>query len=145
MNRLISGFGLAATMLGIVPAGQARADITLYVAPAQTYYDHSNGSLATAFTLPTGLTLLQFSVTGDIVTANGGPKLSPDGLDSSGNAEYNFTNTYFGSNPTFDGVSIGKTTGTDPACSGSFSTRASSERPRTRRITAPMPRPIYGS
>jgi hypothetical protein len=120
MKRVTLWLGLTVAMLGVVAVGQARADVTLHVAPTQTYYDNSDGTLATAFTLPSGLTLLQFSVTGDVVTAGGGPKLSPDGLDSSGNAEFNFTNTFFGSAPTYNGVSIGKTSGTDPALFGIF-------------------------
>jgi hypothetical protein len=107
-------------MLGVVAVGQARADVTLHVAPLQTYYDNSNGTLASAFTLPSGQTTLQFSVTGSVITAGGGPSLSPDGLDSSGNAEFNFTNVFYGSSPTYHGVSIGATTGTDPALFGIF-------------------------
>jgi hypothetical protein len=120
MKSVSGRFGLTMAMLGLVAVGQVRADVTLSTSSQQTYYDNNNGTLATAFTLPSGLTFLQFSVTGDIITASGGPKLSPDGVDSSGNAEFNFTNTFYGGAPTYLGVSIGRTTGSDPALFGIF-------------------------
>jgi hypothetical protein len=98
-------------------AGSAGADVL--VAPMQTYYDNSGGVLADPVALPGGATSLRFSVTGFVITAGGGPQLSPDGLDSAGNAEFNFSNVSFGA-PTYKGVSIGRTTGTDPALFGIF-------------------------
>jgi hypothetical protein len=109
-----------ALVVGLMVGALGRADASIVVGPTQTYYDHSDGTLATAVALPTGATFLQFTVTGDVITASGGPRLSPDGLESNGNAEFNFTNNSFGSAPTYQGVSIGRTTGIDPALFGIF-------------------------
>jgi hypothetical protein len=86
----------------------------------QTYYDNSNGTLAPEIPLPAGATQLIFSFRGGIITDGSNRLASADGLYENGQTPYNFTNTYFGSAPKYMGVSIGKTTGIDPAIFGVF-------------------------
>ncbi len=117
--------GSIAGMLGLIcpayaqgPGFHSSSLGTLTTLPTDTYYDGSDGTLFNKVLLPAGATALQFSATGSVITAGGGPNLSPDGLDSSGNAEFNFTGNRFAG--TYQGTPIGSTTGTDPALFGVF-------------------------
>ncbi len=94
----------------------------LTVNAKQTYYDSSNGTLATKIdlsTLPAGTTALVFAFSGGIVTDSSNNLASPDGLYSNGAAPYNFTCTNYGTG-TYQGVPLGCTTGVDPALFGVF-------------------------
>jgi len=114
-GRIVSMFALFVLAAGAV----GRVEGAFLVSPTQTYYDGSDGSLATPIALPGGATFLQFTVTGWVRTAGTGSRqLSPDGLGSDGTPDYNFTGTSFSSR--YQGVSVGGTTGTDPALFGIF-------------------------
>lgn len=84
----------------------------------QTYYDGSNGSLATEIPLPAGATQLIFDFRGGVITDGSNRLASPDGLYDNSQTPYNFSNTRFAG--TYLGVPIGATTGIDPAIFGVF-------------------------
>ena len=108
---------MATVMLGLM-APAVRADFVATIGGTTTYYDGSDGALAQAFAIPTGATQALFRVTGGVVTGSGLAVDSADGLNSSGNPPYNFTNTRFSG--TYQGTKIGGTTGIDPALFGIF-------------------------
>ena len=83
-----------------------------------TYYDGSDGVLSTKVALPAGATQLQFRATGGVITDGTQQLASADGLYTSGQTPYNFTNTHFGG--TYQGTPVGTTTGIDPALFGVF-------------------------
>lgn len=83
-----------------------------------TYYDGSNGTLFQEIALPNGATALQFRATGGVITDGSNRLSSADGLYANGQTPYNFTGTSF--NGTYQGTSIGSTTGIDPALFGVF-------------------------
>ena len=89
----------------------------------QTFYDRNDGVLAPKIDLQTliasGITQLIFSFSGGVITDGSLNLASADGLYSTGVAPYNFNCTNFGTG-TYQGVSVGCSTGIDPAVMGVF-------------------------
>ena len=112
------GAGTLASNYILPLSGPSSTDVTVTVPGTQTYYDGSNGTLALPVALPQGVTQVQFRATGG-TSPIGSTLYSPDGLDSSGNISgFQFTNNRFSG--TYQGTSIGGTTGLDPALFGVF-------------------------
>jgi hypothetical protein len=104
------------SVIGVVAtAGKVHAG-SYTVSPLADYYD-GFGNAPTVVAL-NGATALQFQVTGGVSTDGSGRLASPDGLYSDGSTPYNSSNV--GSGGTHNGVSIGATTGVDPALFGVF-------------------------
>ena len=94
------------------------------VDPVATFYDGSDAAPVgpTVVNLTAGTTSIKVSVTGSVVTDNSSalnPAASADGFANDGSAPFNFTNTNFVTS-LHNGVSIGATTGIDPALFGIF-------------------------
>jgi hypothetical protein len=89
-----------------------------------TIYDNSDGTLFEAEALPAAATALQFRATGGVITDGTDQLGSADGLYANGQTPYNFTDTPLADtswgSQTYQGVSIGSTTGIDPALFGVF-------------------------
>ena len=96
----------------ITPSGIVNVDSHV------TYYDSSDGTLFAKIALPTGATALQFRATGGVITDSSNQLGSADGLYANGQTPYNFTATRFGG--TYQGTTLGSTTGIDPAVFGVF-------------------------